>query len=73
MHLCPASNYLFKVNYRNTIAKCEICSKLTIKSAEGPHWHRSDVFIVNFEHFTPCSSISIVNFAKENVGWVWAA
>ena len=30
-------------------------------------------FIANFEHFTPCSSISIVNFAKENVGWVWAA
>ena len=28
----PADNYMFKINYRNTGAKCEICSKLTIKT-----------------------------------------
>ena len=28
----PAGNYLFKVNYRNTRTRCEICSKLTIKT-----------------------------------------
>ena len=32
MKRVPAGNYMFKINNRNTIAKCEICSKLTIKS-----------------------------------------
>ena len=27
-------DYMFKVNYRNSRAKCEICSKLTIKRPE---------------------------------------
>ena len=31
---------------------CEICLKLTIKIPERPDWHRSVVFIVNFEHTT---------------------
>ena len=26
----PAGNYMFKVNNRNTRARCKICSKLTI-------------------------------------------
>ena len=30
----PAGIYLFKVNNRNTRTRCEICSKLTIKTAE---------------------------------------
>ena len=38
---------MFKVNNRNTRKKCEICSKLTIKT---PERRRSGVFIVNFEH-----------------------
>ena len=29
---------------------CEVCSKLTIKTPERRHWHRSSVFIVNYEH-----------------------
>ena len=40
----PASIYLPKVNNRNTRTKCEICSKLTIKTP--------DTFIVNFEHIS---------------------
>ena len=27
-----AGNYMFKVNSRNTRTRCEICSKLTIKT-----------------------------------------
>ena len=27
----PAGNYMFKVNNKNTRAKCEICSKLAMK------------------------------------------
>ena len=30
----PVGIYVFKVNYRNTRARCEICSKLTIKTEE---------------------------------------
>ena len=45
----PAGNYMFKVNYRNTILRCEICSKLAIETAERRHWRRSGVFILTFE------------------------
>ena len=38
------SNYMFKVNNRNTRKRCGICSKLTMQ------WIRSGVFIVNFKH-----------------------
>ena len=34
------------------------CSELTIET-----------FFVNFEHFTPCSSVSVVNFEIEIAGW----
>ena len=37
--------YLLKVNNRNTRTRCEICSKLTIKTTSGD-------FIVNFEHIS---------------------
>ena len=30
--LCPAGNYIFKVNNRNNRTGCEMCSKLTIKT-----------------------------------------
>ena len=66
----PAGNYLFIVNNRNTRTRCEICSKLTIKTPGRLHWRRSGVFIVNFEHIsTPCFSVSIVSFEHVIVGW----
>ena len=39
-----------KVNSRNTRTRWEICTKLTIKTPEGPRWRCSGVFIVNFVH-----------------------
>ena len=39
----PAGNYIFKVNNRNTITRCEICSKLTIKTPEWRYWLLSEV------------------------------
>ena len=30
----PTGSYMFKVNIRNTRTRCEICSKLTIKTPE---------------------------------------
>ena len=44
----PTGNYMFKINNRNTTARCEICSKLTAKTPE----RRSGVFIVNFEYIS---------------------
>ena len=41
-----------KVNNRNTKTRCEICSKLTIKIAEGRQWRCSGILIVNFEHIS---------------------
>ena len=48
----PVSNYMFKVNNRNTRISCEIYSKLTIKAAERRHWCCSGVFICNFEYIS---------------------
>ena len=61
---------MFKVNYRNTRARCEICSKLTIKTPKRRHWRLFGVFIAKFEHVSHlCSSVFIVNFEQVNVGW----
>ena len=48
----PASIYLLKVNNRNTRTRCDICSKLTIKTPEPYYWPRSGVFILNSEHIS---------------------
>ena len=42
----PAGNCMFKVKNRNTRARCEICSKLTIKTYVTPGF---SVSIINFE------------------------
>ena len=46
----PVGIYMFKVNNRNTRTRCEICSKLTIKTPEQRYWPLSGIFIANFEH-----------------------
>ena len=43
----PANIYLFKVNSRIARKRCEICSKVTIKT---PERRRSVIFIVTFEN-----------------------
>ena len=49
--------YLVKVNKRNTIKKCEQCSKLTIKTAERRQWR--------IEHISPFSSVYFVGLKRE--------
>ena len=49
---------MFKVDDRNTRARGEICSKLTIKTIERRQW----------TYFTPCFSVSIVKFEPVNIG-----
>ena len=63
-----AGSYLLKFNNRNTSKRCEIFSKLTIKTSERRHWRRSGVFIINFEHVSHLSS-SVVNFELINSSW----
>ena len=48
----PAGIYLLKVENRNTRTRCEICSKLTIKTPERRHWCCCGAFIVNVDHFS---------------------
>ena len=50
-HDILADNYMFKVNNRTTRTRCEISSKLTIKTPERRQWRHSGVFIINFEQF----------------------
>ena len=62
----PAGNYMLKINNRNTRARCEICSKLTIKTPEQRLCSCSGSFIVNFEQISEV----VLNFEQINVGWV---
>ena len=48
----PVCIYLLKVNNRNTGRRCEISSKLTIKTPQKRHWRRSGVSIVNFDYIS---------------------
>ena len=42
IRIYPAGNYLLKFNNENCRARCVICSKLTKKTPEHPHW-REDI------------------------------
>ena len=46
----PANIYVLKINNKNTRERCEMCSKLTIKTPEQRR--RSGVFIVNCKHIS---------------------
>ena len=48
----PAGICLLKVNNKIARARCEICSKLTIKAPERRELRHSGVFIVNSEHIS---------------------
>ena len=48
--ISTVSNQMLKVNNRNTRARCEIWSNLTIKTSKRRQSCRSCVIIVNFEH-----------------------
>ena len=58
------------IQKNKTRKRCEVCSKLIIKTQERRHWCCSGVFIVNFKHFIHFSSVSILDFKQVNVSWV---
>ena len=53
-----ADIYLFKVNYRNTRLRCEICSKLTKKTPEKRLQH--SCFLVNVTKFLRTPILKII-------------
>ena len=69
-YFIPSYNiYLFKVTIRHIRKRCEIRSKLTIKTPERHWWHRSGVFIVNSEHISQFF-LSIVYSWTSIVSWI---
>ena len=45
-------NFMFKFINRNTRTRCEICSKLTMKTQKRREWRGSGILIVYFEHIS---------------------
>ena len=67
VYIHQAGNYMFKVNNRHTRARCGIYSKLTIKI---PEQRLLVSLLLTLNIFTPCSSVSIVNFGHVDASWV---
>ena len=60
---------MFKVNRNTRTRRCEVCSKLTIKTLERRHWHRSGVFMVNFLLLTLNRQMPTGEFNNQKDGW----
>ena len=58
---------MLKVSNRNTRTRCEICSKITIKTPERRHWRRSGVFNVNFEHISHVFWKTLAVFTESSI------
>ena len=64
---CPIGIYIFKVNNRNTKTKCEICSKLTVKTLERRHWRRHS-FLQGWNPLPPFyNTLNIINIIYINI------
>ena len=63
----PANIYLFKASNRNTRKRCEICSKLTLKTPERRYWLL--LLTLNIFH-TFFLVFFFVNFEQVNFSWV---
>ena len=61
---------MFKVNNRTIYARCEICSKLTIKTPERRHWRRYVVFTVDFEHISHLVLVSLLLTLSRMATWL---
>ena len=58
----PSRQFMFKVNNRNTKARCEIMFKVNKNTSTMP-------LIVLVSYLTPCSRVSIVNFEQVDPDW----
>ena len=67
----PANIYLFKVNIKNNRSarkRCEICSKLTIKTPEQHQRHRSGVLLLTSNIFQ-----TFIFFTLSKILFAWVA
>ena len=51
----------------NTRTRCEIYSKLKIKTPERRQWRRSGVFIINFEHISRLILVFLLLTSVEHI------
>ena len=58
--LKPSGHLPAQSQNRNNTTKCEICSKLTMKTPERRQSHSSGVFIVNFEHVSQLTLVFLL-------------
>ena len=64
---------MLKVRNRSTRTRCEICSKLIIKTSGRCHWVHSGVFIFNSEYVSHLilvsrkANLELLNIAKSHV------
>ena len=65
IHYFPGNIYLYKANNRSTRKKCEMCSKLTIKTPERLHWI-IDIVDLFFEN----EFDDLVEDTKNNTFWL---
>ena len=61
---------MFKVINKNIRARCEICSKVPIKTPEQPVGDVLVSLLLTLNIFHTFSSVSIVNFEQINSSWV---
>ena len=67
----PPNICLFKFNNRNITKRCEICSKLTIKTPKQRHWLLFGVFF-NFEHISNLFLVFLMlTFNKQMLAGFW--
>ena len=59
----PAGSHMFKINNRNTIARCKIFSLKYARIVLVSLWLTLNIL-------TPCCSASNVNFEQLNVDWL---
>ena len=59
--------YSFKVNNRNSRIRCEICSKLTMKTPEQRHWHFFLVFLLLTLNRKMLAGLSLFRHCQNNV------
>ena len=65
--LCPTDKYIFKVNNEKIRLICWMCSKLKLNTT----WHRSGVFIVDFDQSQYISIVFLFLTLKRFVSRVW--
>ena len=59
--------YSFKVNNRNSGIRCEICSKLTMKTPERRHWYFVLVFLLLTLSKKMLAGLSLFHHCQNNV------